>query len=253
MGGINVTESARAAGDYYDTGKVILVEAFSSLIAALCGGVAQTTPYIGHPAYKEMGARAGYTLATALFIGLGGIFGYLSTIINVIPQAALAPIFVFIGLKIASQAFKVCPARHYAAVTLAILPIMAEFLRIKWVEILGDLKLDPTKMSEGLYQQFQTVNALGHGFILTGMLWGAFLALMIDRKLPQAFFYLLITACFTLFGVIHSVKLSGDVYLPWGANSQIPYFYAAGYLTVGLILLLAHWFKAETQLEPSSE
>jgi len=42
------------------------------------------------------------------------------------------------------------------------------------VELLGDLKLDPSKMSEGLYQQFQTINSLGHGFILTGMLWGAF-------------------------------------------------------------------------------
>jgi len=53
--------------------------------------------------------------------------------------------------------------------------------------------------------------------------------------------------------VIHSVKLSGDVYLPCGANSQIPYFYAAGYLIVGLILLLAYWFKAEENLKPISE
>ena len=36
----------------------------TTLVAGLCGGVAQSTPYIGQPAYKAMGARAGYTLLT---------------------------------------------------------------------------------------------------------------------------------------------------------------------------------------------
>ena len=59
VGGINVTESARVAGDDYNTRHVLLTEAVATLIAGLCGGVAQTTPYIGHPAYKKMGSRAG--------------------------------------------------------------------------------------------------------------------------------------------------------------------------------------------------
>ncbi len=73
VGGINVSESARAAGDDYRTRDVLLVEALSTLVAGFCGGVAQTTPYIGQPAYKHMGARSGYTLLTGLFIGLGGM------------------------------------------------------------------------------------------------------------------------------------------------------------------------------------
>ena len=51
------------------TGTIIAVEGFSTVVASLFGGVIQSTPYIGHPAYKAMGARAGYTLATALFVG----------------------------------------------------------------------------------------------------------------------------------------------------------------------------------------
>ena len=43
--------------------------------AGCCGGVVQNTPYIGHPAYKAMGARAGYTLATGLVIGVGAAIG----------------------------------------------------------------------------------------------------------------------------------------------------------------------------------
>ena len=76
IGGIDCTESAAAAGDDFDTGQVIAVEALATLVASMCGGVIQSTPYIGHPAYKAMGARSGYTLATALFVGGAGLIGY---------------------------------------------------------------------------------------------------------------------------------------------------------------------------------
>src|SRR6185312_9626969 len=69
VGGIDCTESAAAAGDEFDTRSILLTEGVASLVAGLLGGVIQTTPYIGHPAYKKMGGRAAYTLATALFIG----------------------------------------------------------------------------------------------------------------------------------------------------------------------------------------
>ena len=55
IGGVNNTESARVAGDDYDVRSILLGEAAATLIAGLAGGVAQTTPYIGHPAYKKMG------------------------------------------------------------------------------------------------------------------------------------------------------------------------------------------------------
>src|SRR5512136_2701461 len=68
IGGINNTESARLAGDKYRTRDILLTEAFTSLIASFFGGVAQTTPYIGHPAYKKMGATYWYTFLTAFSV-----------------------------------------------------------------------------------------------------------------------------------------------------------------------------------------
>src|SRR6185436_15292889 len=103
VGGIDCTESAAAAGDEFDTGTVIAVEALATLIASLCGGVIQTTPYIGHPAYKAMGGRAAYTLATALFVGGAGMFGYFSWIYQLVPQPAVLPILIFVGIEITSQ------------------------------------------------------------------------------------------------------------------------------------------------------
>ena len=116
IGGILKTESAEAAGDEYRTRDILLTEAGATVLAALCGGVVQNTPYIGHPAYKAMGARAGYTLATGLVIGLGAVAGMLSWLVGLLPEAAVAPILVYIGLEITAQAFLASPPRHGPAV-----------------------------------------------------------------------------------------------------------------------------------------
>src|SRR2546428_417056 len=112
IGGIDNTESAAAAGDEYRTRDILLTEAGATVLAALCGGVVQNTPYIGHPAYKAMGARAGYTLATGLVIGLGAAAGVLSLLVAVLPEAAISPILGFIGLEIIAQGFLALPHRR---------------------------------------------------------------------------------------------------------------------------------------------
>src|SRR5690606_38885854 len=131
VGGINVAESARPAGDDYRTRDVLLVEAVSTLVAGACGGVAQTTPYIGQPAYKQMGARSGYTLLTGLFIGIGGMLGVVSGLVQWLPMAVLAPIIVYVGLGITVQAFESTRREHTIAVALAFLPAVAYLLAIK--------------------------------------------------------------------------------------------------------------------------
>src|SRR6185503_16649476 len=131
VGGINVTESARVAGDDYDTQDILLTEAIATLVAGLCGGVAQSTPYIGQPAYKRMGARAGYTVLTGLFIGLGGMLGYVSFFVEIIPRAVLAPILIFVALDIVAETFIACPARHAAAVAFAFFPTVARLISIR--------------------------------------------------------------------------------------------------------------------------
>ncbi|MFI5362174.1 MAG: hypothetical protein ACHQ49_09415, partial [Elusimicrobiota bacterium] len=131
IGGINVTESARVAGDDYNTREILLTEALATIIAGLCGGVAQSTPYIGQPAYKQMGSRAGYTLLTGLFIGIGGMLGYVSWFVEIIPRAVIAPILIFVALDIMCQAFLAGPAKHAPAVAFSYFPTIARLLQIK--------------------------------------------------------------------------------------------------------------------------
>jgi adenine/guanine/hypoxanthine permease len=244
VGGINVTESARVAGDDFRTRDILLTEAVATLVAGVCGGVAQSTPYIGQPAYKGMGSRAGYTLLTGLFVGLGGVLGYVGYIVELIPRAVLAPILIFVALDIISQAFLACPARHAPAVAFSFFPTVARLLAIK----LGDPGIVPPDRFAQLLAapgkelpQALVIVALGNGFILTAMLWGGFLAELIDRRLRLASLYLGILAAFSFFGVIHSASPDGIMYLPWGLTSAlqraIPHQFAAAYLVLALSIL----------------
>jgi AGZA family xanthine/uracil permease-like MFS transporter len=261
VGGINVTESARVAGDTYKTRDILLTEALATLLAGVCGGVAQSTPYIGHPAYKAMGSRAGYTLLTGIFIGLGGILGFVSFIVEAIPRAALAPILIFVALDITIQAFHACPKRHAAAVAFAFFPTIARLLAIKFgtpsiVPLERFAQLMHTTGRE-LPEVLVTV-ALGNGFILTALLWGAFLAELIDRRLRLSALYLVILALFTFFGIIHSSAPNGNMYFPWRIEDlfqhAIPFQFALSYLLLGgVVMLLSFLIKPDKLAEPEHE
>ncbi|MFT5523477.1 MAG: AGZA family xanthine/uracil permease-like MFS transporter [Pirellulaceae bacterium] len=152
IGGIDCTESAAAAGDEYDTGRIISVEALATLIAGLCGGVIQTTPYIGHPAYKAMGGRAAYTLATAIFVGGAGLLGYFGFLYAIIPKASVFPILIFIGLEITAQSFKATPKRHYPAIGLACVPALAALVLIYVNDLQGTYSVMVGQMNQQVVQ-----------------------------------------------------------------------------------------------------
>ncbi len=241
VGGLNNTESARVAGDPYDTRSILLTEAVSTLVAGVCGGVAQTTPYIGHPAYKAMGARAAYVIATGLFVGLGGALGYVSFIVDALPHAAVAPVLIFVGLEIVVQAFRATPARHSAAVALACLPVVADLVLIEVTAVLGDLQRTSADLGPGLQATLQAVAVLANGFILTALLWAGALALVIDRRHWTASGWLLLLSALTVCGIVHSVAPNGAVYWPWHMPSSWPWAIAAGYLTLAAALAVAAW------------
>src|SRR6201991_888959 len=246
VGGINVTESARAAGDDYFTRDILLVEALATLVAGICGGVAQTTPYIGQPAYKAMGARTGYTLVTGLVIGLGGIFGYLSNLVELLPVAVLAPILVFVSISITTQAFEATPLRCAGAVFFSFFPAIARMVAIK----LGDPSIvDPAHFATLYADGSQGISAmaviiiLGNGFIITSMIWASFVVAMIDGHVRKAAGIVALGALLTAFGLIHSVQPGGTVYLPWmldaASRSMVWQFVAAYGALAGVLLFLS--------------
>jgi AGZA family xanthine/uracil permease-like MFS transporter len=242
IGGIDNTESAIAAGDRYRTRDILLTEAVATIVAGLAGGVIQNTPYIGHPAYKAMGARAGYTLATGLVIGLGATAGVLPVLVGLVPEAAVAPILLFVGLSITAQAFLATPARHAPAVALAFIPTVAALLVIEVGSILGALGLQPGAIRGEAATTLETLRVVGNGFILSALLWGSAAALIIDRRLVAAAAALAVASAASLVGVIHSPLPSGGVFWPGGADSRWPGLLSGAYgLLAGILVLLAPW------------
>jgi len=265
VGGIDCTESAAAAGDHYPTGAIIAVEGFSTLVGGLFGGVIQSTPYIGHPAYKAMGARAGYTLATALVVGGAGILGYFDWIFYLLPKAVVFPILIFVGLEMTSQSFLATPRRHYPAVALACIPALAYLASLTLKQVLpGEMEI--AALSPPAQRWVETVIVLSGGFIVTSLLWATMLAHLIDGKARAAAACLVIAGVLALFGVIHSPLPSSPIVVPSEAirlveaqgrgvasEGQSPYHWAAAYWLSALGLGALGWFGRAPDPERSEE
>ncbi|MFN7812185.1 MAG: permease [Planctomycetia bacterium] len=242
VGGIDCTESAAAAGDEYDTGRIIAVEGVATVVAGCCGGVIQTTPYIGHPAYKAMGGRAAYTLATAVFIGAAGLTGSFAYLFQAIPEPAILPILVFIGLEITAQSFHATPQRHYPAVAIACVPALAALLVIQADELVAAGAHPGPELAGKLL----TLRQLSGGFIVTSLVWAGMVAALVDRRLGQAAGWCLAAAVFSLCGVIHSPFADGRMFFPWSIGPLPPEAAGRGPLELAaayalLALLFAGW------------
>jgi adenine/guanine/hypoxanthine permease len=271
VGGIDCTESASAAGDDYPTGQIIAAEGVATLVGGFFGGVIQSTPYIGHPAYKAMGARSAYTLATAIFVGAAGVFGYFDWIFFIIPKAVIFPILIFVGLEITAQSFHATPVRHYPAVAFACVPALAYLALLTLNQLMPQLGKPFAELPLQTQHWVQTVTVLagGGGFIITSLLWGAALAHMIDGRLRPLILTLLLAAVFSWFGVIHSPLPSSPIMSPGAvirqleaegraqaATYQTPYHWAGAYVLMALALAALHRFgsphaRAESE-SPSS-
>ncbi len=251
VGGIDCTESAAAAGDDYATGKIIAAEGVATLVGGLFGGVIQSTPYIGHPAYKAMGARAGYTLATAIFVGAAGICGYFDWIFFLIPKAVIFPILIFIGLEITAQSFHATAVRHFPAVALACVPALAYLALITLNQVLPEVGKPYAELRPQTQHWIATVTMLSGGFIVTSLLWGTFLSHLIDGRMKPAAATLLLAGVFAWFGIIHSPLPSAPINTPGAVLRQLgeegratasahqtPYHWAAAYAAMACSLLI---------------
>ncbi|MFZ0837890.1 MAG: regulator, partial [Xanthobacteraceae bacterium] len=82
-------ESAEAAGDHYPTTRVLTADGVVSLIGCLMGNPFINAVYIGHPGWKAMGGRIGYSAATGLMVIILSWFGIIAVLLALIPVVAI--------------------------------------------------------------------------------------------------------------------------------------------------------------------
>ena len=131
---------------------------------------------------------AAYTLATALFVGAAGIFGFFDWIFFVIPKPVIFPILVFVGLEITAQSFHATPVRHYPAVAMACIPALAYLASLALGQLLPVMGKPFAELPPHTQQWVQTVMVLAGGgtFIVTSVLWATALAHLIDGRVRAA-------------------------------------------------------------------
>ena len=200
-------ESAAVAGDHYPTTRVLTADGVVSLIGCLMGNPFINAVYIGHPGWKAMGGRIGYSAATGVMVILLAWFGIISVLVSIVPVVAISPILLYIGMLIGAQAFQETPKNHAPAIVLSLMPHLAAWGKLQVdnaltaagtsAQLLGAAKLGQVGV---LYDGLAT---LGGGAILSGLVLGAVTALIIDRQMIKASAFALTGAALTYFGFMH--------------------------------------------------
>ena len=214
-------ESAEAAGDEYPTTRVLTADGVVSLIGCLMGNPFINAVYIGHPGWKAMGGRIGYSAATGVVVVLLSWFGIISVLLALVPVVAISPILLYIGILIGAQAFQTTPVKHAPAIVLALTPHLAAWAKLQIdtmlastmtaAQTVGGLaadKADAVKAAAiaALPQQgviYHGLEVMGGGSILAGLVLGAIGVFVIERDFMKASAFALAGAVMTYFGFMH--------------------------------------------------
>jgi adenine/guanine/hypoxanthine permease len=237
---MNNVESAEAAGDHYPVATAQVTDGAGTMIGALFGSPFPTTVYIGHPAYKRMQAHAGYVMGVGIVIPLAAFFGLLAFLNDLIPIAAAAPVLVFVALSLITKTAHSVKTEHMAAVTIAMLPHISNFLLVQWGALigalgdtgiealpeLGDAGLTAAMLQQGAY--FEGHRLLSQGAIITGLVWGAIVASIIDGHARKAAAFAFAAAVMSSIGIIHA----GTLQAPELSGIVIGYLITAAFLLV---------------------
>jgi len=200
-------ESAEAAGDPYPTMRVITADGVVSLIGCVMGNPFINAVYIGHPGWKGMGGRLGYSAATGVMVILLSWFGVISLLLALVPVVAISPILLYIGMLIGAQAFQTTPKGHAPAIVLGLTPHLAAWCKTLMDGALGVAGASAVALGfdklANVGVLYPGLNTLGGGAILTGLVLAAIGANVIDKKFVSAAAFALAGAVLTYFGFMH--------------------------------------------------
>ena len=249
LGSLQNLESAEAAGDRYETTTSLTVNGIGSVVAAAFGSCFPTTIYIGHPGWKALGARSGYSILNGVFFCGVALLGLSDAIAAIIPIQAGMAIVLWIGIVITAQAFVATKPEHAPAVTLGLFPAIAGWGVLILSQTLGaasnfvgdfglaDRVLAAPQAFAAAGMHLEGLFALSQGFMLTCVVWSAASAHLIDRQFDKAALFMLVGAAFAFFGFIHAGQLTaaGAVYhIGWAQGAP----WAAGYALCALFFYL---------------
>jgi len=246
-------ESASAAGDSYNVREAMFADGSFTIISTLFGGCIPNTVWLGHPGLKTGKAGISYSWVSGLFLGIAGLFGVFTLLNSMVPPAVCAVTFLWCAIVMMAQGFKEVKVKHYAALVMAMIPSVADYVFTQVSGALGYMEIWAETQADGLpgYAQdisqallnngvmWNGVPAVKSGAIIIGLIWGAATVFIIDRNLKKAGITFVVAALLSLFGFIHRAGLE------FAYNS--PFMIGYAIMAVMCFVLLigkGKWFSA---------
>ncbi len=264
IGSLQNIESAEAAGDKFNTRNSLLANGVGTIIGSLFGSPFPTTIYIGHPGWKALGARAGYSTLNGVFMTGIAFLGLMGFVSKLIPIEAGMAIVLWIGIVIGSQAFEATPTRHAPAVVIGILPALAGWgvlllqsafnyadpILSKAVEgsavasRIPNIWLSQVPLDQPIFPySLGGILSLSQGFLLSAMVWASIATFVIDRDFKKAIIASLVGVILAGTGFIHAYSLRGNAILtPFELNFGP---FVQSYLLLAGLFLVASFLKKE--------
>lgn len=234
-------ESAAAAGDRYSARQILTADGLGAIVGAFLGSPFPPAVYIGHPGWKAVGGRIGYSLVTGIVVALVCFSGLVGLFLGIFPMQALVPILLYIGLVIGAQATSVSALRYAPAIILAMLPSLAQWASGLIDNSLGAAGTNAATVgfdnlaSNGVI--YQGLQLFGSGAVLVGILIGAITVFVIDRKMYAAAITSGICVVLSFFGLINAVQV--------GVNASPGV--SLGYAFLAILLLGFGWAARNDQ------
>lgn len=209
--GMTNIESAAAAGDHYSVRQVLTADGLGAIVGSFLGSPFPPAVYVGHPGWKSVGGRIGYSLATGVVVALVCVSGLVGTFLAIFPMQALVPVLLYIGMVIGAQAFTVNATRYAPAIILAMIPAIAEWATGQVDNALAAAGTSVTEVGNdaliGAGVIIDGLRLLGQGSVLVGILLGAITCFVIDRKVYAAAVTAVIAAVLSFFGLINALQV----------------------------------------------
>jgi AGZA family xanthine/uracil permease-like MFS transporter len=249
VGSIQNLESAEAAGDTYPAVPSLAANGIGTIVAAVFGSCFPTTIYIGHPGWKALGARVGYSIANGIIMGILCLSGAIALFAYFVPIDAGMAIVLWIGIVIVAQSFTATPSHHAPAVVVGLLPGIAGWgaLIAKNALRAAGLGTPEKPFTPELIPQFKLSDtfidgafALEQGFIFSAMILSAITVFIIEKDFKKAAFWSLGGAVLSWFGLMHSYQWTiADtvVNLGWGTGAS----WAVGYVLLAILFFYVSW------------
>ncbi|MEH1779871.1 MAG: NCS2 family permease [Nostoc sp.] len=249
VGSLQNLESASAAGDTYPVAPCLRVNGIGTLVAAICGSCFPTTIYIGHPGWKAMGARVGYSILNGIIMSLLCLSGTVAMLAYFVPIEAGMAIVLWIGIVIVAQSFTATPSHHTPAVVVGLLPGIAGWgaLITKNALRAAGLGTPEKPFTPSLIEQFKLSDtyidgafALEQGFIFSAMILAGITVYIIERKFRQAAYWSAIAAVISWVGLMHSYRWTvADTVVNFGWGTGAPW--AIGYMMQAILFFYVDW------------